>query len=627
MRLIEHLLTMQQRHKQVVVLAVDMTLALLATWLAFSLRLERYHFPVNDAQWIAYAITAVLFVPIFIRLGLYRAIFRYSGIASLRAVAQAVFLYGVVLFVALVFLRLPGVPRSLGILQPILFWGFVSFSRILASQLLLKRYNLTENGRRPTLIYGAGNAGAQAASSLTISGQSLVVGFVDDDVEKQGKRLNGLDVHARSDIPDLIERFGVTDVLLALSAARLAERRAIVASLEPYNVRVRSIPEFSQLAIGQATFSDVEELRIVDLLARDPLATPFTGTGLSTVIVTGAGGSIGSELCRQLLGLKLERLVLVDHNEFGLYRIHAEMTEAGARKKLATRVVAHLASVRDEDRMDDLVALYRPDAIYHAAAYKHVPLIEHDPIEGVTNNVLGTLNMASIARRHGVPRFVLISTDKAVRPTNVMGATKRMAEMIVQALAAEGAPAEDGRTIYSMVRFGNVLDSSGSVVPLFRRQIREGGPVTITDPDVTRYFMTIPEAVSLVLQAGQMAEGGEVFVLDMGEPVRIIDLARRMIRLSGRTERTADNPAGDIEIRTIGLRPGEKLYEELLIGESPLPTINPSILKAHEKFLSWQELDAVIGELRAAAEANDAARCVEILRIHVSGFQPDGCED
>ncbi|WP_198585976.1 nucleoside-diphosphate sugar epimerase/dehydratase [Pararhizobium haloflavum] len=628
MRLIDRLLAMSQLQKQFVVLAVDMALALIATWLAYSLRLERYHYPYNGEQLAVYGITAVLFVPIFIRFGLYRAIFRYSGIASLRAVAQAVCLYGLILFSLLVALRLPGVPRSLGIMQPLLFWGFVSFSRIVASQLLLKHLNLVETARRPTMIYGAGNAGAQAASSLTMSGQSLIVGFLDDDAAKQGKRLNGLKVHAPSDIPRLIERHGVTDILLALPGAPLARRRAIVASLEPFNIRVRSIPEFSKLAIGQATFSDMEDLRIDELLERQPLAEPIDARtmGLRTVLVTGAGGSIGSELCRQLLATGIDHLVMVDHNEFGLYRIHAEISELITRNELASAVTAHLASVRDRSRMDDIVRLHRPDALYHAAAYKHVPLIENDPLEGVTNNIIGTMNTADVARANGVGRFVLISTDKAVRPTNVMGATKRMAEMTVQALADETTGT--GGTVFSMVRFGNVLDSSGSVVPLFRRQIREGGPITVTDPDVTRYFMTIPEAVSLVLQAGQMATGGEVFVLDMGEPVKIINLARRMIRLSGRTERTDDNPGGDIEISTIGLRPGEKLYEELLIGENPLPTANPSILKAHEKFLAWETLKSVLDRLAAAAECNDEAACAAILSEHVSGYVRTGpCTD
>lgn len=620
MKLVEHLASMPRLQKQAVAAASDVVLSVLACWMAFSLRLETYHFPTGN-QWYVYALTAVLFIPFFVRLGLYRAIFRYSGIASLRAVAIAVLLFGLTLFVILIGVRLPNVPRSVSILQPILFWGFVTLSRIVAAQLLLQLHSGPVVKRRPTLIYGAGDAGAQAAGSLVMSGQFGIVGFIDDDKKKNRQKLNGVDVWPRSEIPNLIEKRGVTDILLALPGASLEQRRDIVASLARYNVRVRSIPELSKLAVGQAAPGDLQELQIIDLLDRKPIADPSElehGT-VETVLVTGAGGSIGSELCRQLLQLEPRCLVMLDHNEYGLYTIHREISEYIHHGKLDCEAVALLGSVRDRSRLDEIVSRYKPQAIYHAAAYKHVPLVEDNPVEGVTNNVEGTWNVADLALKHGVGRFVLISTDKAVRPTNTMGASKRMAELVVQALAEE-ASKNGNATVFSMVRFGNVLGSSGSVVPLFTRQIRQGGPLTITDPEVTRYFMTIPEAVSLVLQAGNMARGGEVFVLDMGEPVKIIDLARKMIRLSGMTEKTAEHPEGDIAIHTIGLRPGEKLYEELLIGEDPKSTANPHIMMAREAHIPWPEFVKVLHDIRTAAVNNNAGACIEVLKKVVVGF-------
>jgi FlaA1/EpsC-like NDP-sugar epimerase len=402
----------------------------------------------------------------------------------------------------------------------------------------------------------------------------------------------------------------------ALSRTR---RNEILSQMRNAHVAVRTLPSVSDLVQGKVGVSDLQELDIDDLLGREPV-TPnhllmAKNTQGKVVMVTGAGGSIGSELCRQMVAMKPRKLLLIELSEFALYAVHQELSEKLAGQ--ATELIPLLASVQDADRMREIMATWRPHTVYHAAAYKHVPLVEHNPAEGVKNNVLGTLHTAQAAVEYGVADFVLISTDKAVRPTNTMGASKRLAEMVLQALAAEHAT-----TTFAMVRFGNVLGSSGSVVPRFRQQIRDGGPITLTHPDITRYFMTIPEAAQLVIQAGAMAKGGDVFVLDMGESVKIIDLARRMVELSGLTLRDADNPEGDIAIEITGLRPGEKLYEELLIGDNPQPTLHPRIMKAHEEFMPWAAFEDKLNALTMALGVNDVGLIRAMLKELVRGFEP-----
>lgn len=617
MQIKKRLTSLPRSQKQIVVLLTDTVMALVATWLAFSLRLEVRHVP-NGYQWFAYGLSAFLFVPFFIKFGLYRAIFRYSGISSLGSSAAAVSLYGLLFFAVLVLAEFPGVPRSVGILQPILFFSLVFGSRISASQ-LLKRADSGSAPVKNVIIYGAGEAGAQASQALAMTPDYYVCGFLDDDPAKHGRRLNGREVFPPSRAEAVVQRFGATDILIAVPSASVERRRQIIDSLVDLHVRVRTIPGILDLARGEARMADFQELQIIDLLERAPIVNEAEPAHLGgkRVLVTGAAGSIGSELCRQILACDPETLVLLEQSEFGLYTIDEELGAQAAAQGLSTRIHACLGSVRDKKRLAAVFARYRPQIVFHAAAYKHVPLIETNEIEAGTNNVLGTLNVARAAQQAGAERFTLISTDKAVRPTNIMGASKRLAEQVVQALAAETG----NGVVFSMVRFGNVLGSSGSVVPRFRRQIAAGGPLTITHPDVTRYFMTIPEAVGLVLQASSMADGGEVFVLDMGEPVKIIDLARKMIRLSGKIEKSARNPDGDIEIVNIGLRPGEKLYEELLIGEDPRPTANPHIMKAHEGFMPWSKLQAELEELRAAVATEDTRRLLEIFRRTVSGFR------
>ena len=485
-----------------------------------------------------------------------------------------------------------------------------------------------------------------------------VLGYLDDDDRLHGHVLNGLPIFDPRDLPVLIAQSHVTDILMAMPTVSRQRRNAILAELAPLRVSVRTLPGMNDLATGKVSLSDIRELDIDDLLGRESVKPNGLllnrNTQNKTVLVTGAGGSIGSELCRQILQTRPKQLLLVEMSEFALYQIHLEllalvnqrakefdetsvqgaghnhMSEAEADGS-AVEIVPLLASVCDEVRMQEIMDTWRPHTVYHAAAYKHVPLVEHNPAEGVRNNVWGTRVCAEAAARNGVRNFVLISTDKAVRPTNIMGATKRLAEMVLQALAdlnaagaGQGGAASTSRTCFSMVRFGNVLGSSGSVVPLFREQIKNGGPITLTHADITRYFMTIPEAAQLVIQAGAMGAGGDVFVLDMGQPVRIIDLARRMVELSGLTVRDPTDPEGDIEIAVTGLRPGEKLFEELLIGENPTPTQHSRIMKANEPFIAWTQLQEKLAALSLATSMNDVPLIRGLLQQLVSGYQPSG---
>ena len=600
--------------KRLVVVVMDVALALLAMWLAFSLRLDLLHRP-TGAQWLLYALAPLLAIPIFAWMGLYRAIFRYTGFAALTTTAKAIGIYALLLIAVLHWTPWPAVviPRSMGILQPLIFLLLVGTSRAMARFWLAGQFGSRASGARGRLlIYGAGSAGVQTAAALR-SGHHpyALAGFIDDDPQKVGRSINDLRVFSPAQLPALLARERVTDILLALPSTSRQRSYQIIASLQPLPVHIRTLPGLADLASGRVTVADFHELDIEDLLGREPVppqpAMLHRALAGKSILVTGAGGSIGSELCRQILREGPTRLVLVDHNEFGLYTIHRELDELRAQHAPGTQLVPLLGNVRDATHMAAVLATHRPDTLYHAAAYKHVPLVETNPAEGIANNVLGTLTLARAAQAQGVARFVLVSTDKAVRPTSIMGASKRLAEMVLQALADQQPHLGTPGTCFAMVRFGNVLGSSGSVVPLFRQQIAAGGPITVTHEEVTRYFMTIPEAAQLVLHAGAMAEGGEVFVLDMGQPVKIIDLARRMVALSGRTVRDAGHPEGDIEILITGLRPGEKLYEELLIGDNPVGTGHPRIMKAREDFLTWPVFAPLLEQLHDATQQENTS--------------------
>ena len=630
------LLALPRPAKRVVVVALDIVLAVVSVWVAFYLRLDQTGPPVLDQKYV-YLLAPALSIPIFVRLGLYRAIFRYTGMAALAATTKAVALYTILFFVALLLLKWEGVPRSAGLIQPLLFLLFVGGSRATARFWLAGWSAKAKHVDGRLLIYGAGDAGVQTASALGVGSQFVLLGFIDDDARKIGRSINGVNIMASSEVAAAVERMGVTDILLAMPSLARDQRNRIIASLGSLPVHVRTLPGMVDLASGKVAVQDFEELGAEDLLGREPVppnrALLARNLADKVVLVTGAGGSIGGELCRQIILRRPRQLVLVEHSEFGLYTIHAQLLAICEEHELTLDVVPLLASVGNFGRLREICQLYKPATVYHAAAYKHVPLVESNPSEGVLNNVFGTLNMARAAMESGATHFVLISTDKAVRPTNVMGATKRMAELVLQAIASNPAvrfhlpdgtlsPAVQNKTVFAMVRFGNVLDSSGSVVPLFRKQLQHGGPLTVTHEEVTRYFMTIPEAAQLVLQAGAMATGGDVFVLDMGEPVKIIDLARRMVRLSGMTLKDESNPQGDLEVTITGLRPGEKLYEELLIGDNPVSTDHERIMKAREAFVPWLELSPVLVQLRQAAIQSNEGVIREILTSLVHGYRP-----
>ena len=611
--------------KRLIVLSVDAALCIFATSIAFYLRLGVWIPLFSEGEWtplLAAQISILLAIPIFILFGLYREVFRHSGWMALLSLMRAIVLYGVLYFVLFSVIGVPGVPRTIGLIQPIVLLLFVGGSRGFASYWLSNAYRreLKLVNVPRVLIYGAGNAGLQLASALSHSYEMKVVGFLDDDPAKQGGTLVGKRVYPPSHLTGLVLDSGVSGVLLAIPSANRYRRNQILKLVKEAKVSIQTLPSMSDLAQGKVTTQDLRSLDIDDLLGRE-LVLPDSdllskNSYRKTVLVTGAGGSIGGELCRQILEHSPHKLVLVDQSEFSLYQIHQELINRVNNLVLkTTEIIPLLASVTNHEAMRIIVEQYQPDIIYHAAAYKHVPLVEANPIEGIRNNVMGTFTMAQVAVDCGVPNFILISTDKAVRPTNVMGASKRIAEMVLQGLAALKPS-----TRFSMVRFGNVLNSSGSVVPRFRQQIKDGGPVTITDLRITRFFMTIPEAAQLVIQAGAMAEGGDVFLLDMGEPIKIIDLATRMIELSGLEVKDTSHPDGDIEIEEIGLRSGEKLYEELLIAGNPGKTQHPRIFRAQEEYLPWDAFSLKLEQLQNALEKNDLVMLDGLLKELVSGY-------
>ena len=613
------LLALPRLAKRAVVIGLDASLCIASVIFAFYLRLG-----VMPTLGWPLIITSVLVVttalPIFAMMGLYRAIFRYAGWSAMLTVIRAVLLSSIPLIAIVTMIGIPNVPRTTGVIQPMLLLLLVGLSRGIAKAWLGQEYKslLSDSKLAPVAIYGAGSAGRQLASALASGSGMRVVAFLDDAPALQGRTLNGIPILAPSELDSARALLGVQNILLAIPSATRQRRSAIIEELRSRSMHVQTLPGLSDLARGRVSLGDLRELDIDDLLGRDavgpdPLLLKRTIAGL-TVMVTGAGGSIGSELSRQIALLGPRRLLLLEVNEFALYNIHRELEGAPN----PTEIVPLLGSICDGDRMRRILETWLPDTIYHAAAYKHVPLVESNIAEGLRNNVAGTATIARLSREFGVPNFVLVSTDKAVRPTNVMGASKRLAEIILQALAQDCS-----KTKFSMVRFGNVLGSSGSVVPLFRQQIHDGGPVTVTDIEMTRYFMTIPEAAQLVIQAGAMSVGGEVYVLNMGEPVRIFDLARRMIELSGLTVRDEDNPDGEIEIRTIGLRPGEKLYEELLIGNNPSPTPHPRIMKANDIALSSHAVESHLVDLFRLIDRGDLEAVRENLVKIVPGYQPN----
>lgn len=615
--MINALLSLSRIQKQLLLLFVDFLMLIAVLLLSFSIRLGYWFWPENDLILIVFGAPAVGLL-VFSQFGLYHGVVRFLGLQALWAVIKSVTLYAVIWGVISFALIAEGVPRSVILINWLLATVSIGGSRMLARWALSNRDFITRNSKKNVIIYGAGSAGRQLANALLKSYKYSPIAFIDDSKDLTGKHIDGIDIYKVEDIKSLIHKHSVDEILMALPSASRRRRHDIINLLEKYPVVVRVLPGMSELVQGRVEISDLRDISTNDLLGRESVNPDQSllekNIKDKVVMVTGAGGSIGSELCRQIKNLGARKLVLFEQNELALYTIHKELGDDNIN------LIPVLGSVVNQSIVERVCRKFDVQTIYHAAAYKHVPLVEYNNTEGVVNNVFGTLKCAQAAINTNVDTFVLISTDKAVRPTNTMGATKRSAEIILQALA----DCQD-TTRFTIVRFGNVLDSSGSVIPLFREQIKAGGPLTVTDKEIIRYFMTIPEAVGLVIQAGAMGLGGEVFVLDMGKPVKIFDLATKMVHLSGLKVKDKSNPDGEIEIKITGLRPGEKLFEELLIGQNPQKTKHTMIMKAREDMLPWSELEKTLKDIETAITHYNQKELRLLLIKLVPGFKPQ-CE-
>ena len=617
---VTRLLTLPRDRKRWLMVGADLILLPGALWVAYVLRFaDILPEPMRQAWWL-FPATALVGVLIFSRLGLYRTVVRFMGTRAIWSVAAGVFLLALLMFSAAGLLQ-AGITRAVPVSFAIIAFVFVGGVRFLVRAWYHWMLGRGSSVAEPVIIFGAGSAGAHLATSLRVAGRFQNVAFVDEDRTLHGSLIDGVEIHDPARIPELLELFPVRRILLAIPSASRGARRRVLSQLEAYPVHVQTVPNTEELLTGSASLAQLRDVDIGDLLGRDPvppipelMARSLRGR---VIMVSGAGGSIGSALCRVAVLEGVKTLVLYDHHEYALYAIDRELRTLVERMGLECQLVPIMGSVCNASRLRAVLRRFGVQTAFHSAAYKHVPMVEQNVLEGVQNNVFGTEIFAEAAAECGVERFVLISTDKAVRPTSVMGATKRLAELVLQDLAARS-----GTTIFAMVRFGNVLASSGSVVPLFHEQISRGGPVTVTHPNVTRYFMTLTEAAQLVVQAGAMATGGEVFVLDMGEPVRIVDLAKRLIRLHGLRLQDAQDPSGDIRIEFTGLRPGEKLYEELLIGDNATGTDHPKIMRAEEETLAADRVRAVLEELRQAEHVADPQWAYRALRAAVVDYVP-----
>lgn len=615
--MLEALLSLPRPLKKIIFVIHDLAVIFTAFWFTQSLKANYDAEWNNPANWLAFIATAVITIFVFVRLGLYRAVTRF---VSTKVLTTA--LLGSTVSAGAFFLSILVFEQRLRLALPVAY--FLCTVVLIAGSRLLLRTLLSggvKDNMTPVLIYGAGQSGRQLLEAIKQVHEYRAIAFIDDNPSLHHAVIYDLTVYTPSEIGRLIKHYGIKKILLAIPSASDAERKTILQRLEPYPCEVLTIPGMKDLVDGKISVSALKKVSVMDLLGRSPVAPDpaLMQADISgkTVMVTGAGGSIGSELCRQILNYRPKQLILFELSEFSLYSIHQELQATAQKNAIGTKLLPMLGSVQDADRLRNIMQAFEVNTVYHAAAYKHVPMVEYNTIEGIRNNIFGTLHCAQAAVDAKVETFVLISTDKAVRPTNTMGASKRMAELILQALADTHT-----QTRFCMVRFGNVLGSSGSVVPVFEKQIAQGGPVTLTHPEITRYFMTIPEAAQLVIQAGAMGKGGDVFVLDMGEAVKIIDLAKQMIRLSGLSVKDDANPQGDIEILISGLRPGEKLYEELLIGEEVENTTHPRIMTANEVKLSWTDLSDILSKLDLACRQADQEAIRALLLAAPTGFAP-----
>ena len=613
----DKLTKLSRQKKQAIMIGADVLFLVFAIWLSFALRLGViWSNQIESNLWI-FIFIPIVSVPIFIKLGLYRSVLKFMGTKVIVTAFQAISITSLILGFVMMIFREADMPRTV-----ILIFWFVSSILVVVGRVafkgLLYSWDNFVNNRIPAVIYGAGSAGAQLVESLRKNHHYAPIAFIDDDKSKHGTFINFTKVHAFKDLKNLILKRNAKIILLAIPSLSASSKRDLLKKLSKYPIEVKLLPSLSSLVEGKVSIESIRHVEVQDILGRVPVAPKSKllkkNIKDKNILITGAGGSIGSELCRQIINLKPKKIILFDHSEFNLYTIDHELNLLQLNN---CEIIAILSDVTNMNMIESVISKNNIHTIYHAAAYKHVPMVEKNIVEGVFNNVVGTYNLALCANNYGVENMVLISTDKAVRPTNVMGASKRFSELILQALNSENS-----KTCFSMVRFGNVLDSAGSVVPLFRKQIKEGGPVTVTHPNVTRYFMSIPEAVQLVLQAGAMAKGGDVFVLDMGEPVKILDLAYRMIYLSGLSPVTSENSEGDIKIVFTGLRQGEKLYEELLIGNDVIQSQHPQIMQAKEASLSWVEVQEVINSLIKSYQNLNDEEIKKLLVQKVEGYKP-----
>jgi len=605
----KNLVNLPRYAKRTMAIIIDIGLCILFTWLAFYLRLEEF-IKINDVTILAVLISIFLAIPIFWLSGLYKMMFRFADSSIILTVAVATFAYGLLYFAVVGIYGIQGIPRSIGIIQPVLLFLGISSLRVIIRYLFVNNYNSeSSKNKKDVLIYGAGSAGRQLLTSLENNPEMKVVGFLDDNHQFHKQTLLGQTVYDPLKIDKLINKKNIDLVLLALPSINRIKRNKIIDDLNKYKIIVKTLPSIQDIVNGKISVSDIKDLTIEDLLSRDQIKGNLEllskNIASKVILVTGAGGSIGSELCRQIIKLNPKKLLLLELNEFALYKISEELKYIIPNLK----IVPLLINIQNSSRVNEVFKTFDVDTVYHAAAYKHVPLVEENICESVKNNVFGTFLIAQIAMKYNVSNFVLISSDKAVRATNIMGASKRLAEICVQALYNS----QNKHTKFAIVRFGNVLESSGSVIPKFKKQIKKGGPVTLTHPEVTRYFMTITEASQLVIQAGAMSEGCEVFILDMGESIKIKDLIYKMIKLSGLTVKDDKNLEGDIEVKITGLRPGEKLYEELLIGDKPQKTYHEKIQKAQDPFIPFNQLKIDLDDLSALLEDNKVSDVKEML--------------
>lgn len=615
--------------KQIIAISSDISICIISLWIALFLRLEKFVIlegPILKAAIISVAIA----IPVFYLSGLYRTIFRYSGKSTIVSILIAHILFALIYFSFIAIYRIEGVPRSIGILQPIVLFFLISSSRLSVRFLLTGNFfNMISNKNiSQTLVYGAGTAGREIVSALDNSGKMMeVVGFLDDNKNLQGQIILGKSIYSPDDIKNLISTKNITNIILAIPSMSRSQRNKIINNLRNLNVAVNTLPSVTDLAQGKFNISDIKSFEIEDLLGREQVEPQLSllnkNINTKTVLVTGAGGSIGSELCRQIIKLNPKKIILFELSEYSLYEINSELLDIKKKRKnynVNIEIIPLLGSVQAQSSIEEILRIFRPDTIYHAAAYKHLHLVEENIIEGVKNNIFGTILTVQAAIKYNVANFVFVSSDKAVRPESIMGATKLFGEICLKSIFHNE---KEKKIKVSMVRFGNVLGSSGSIIPKFKKQLSNGGPITLTHPNVSRYFMTIAEASQLVIQAGAMSDGCQVFVLDMGEPIKIIDIIDNMIRLSGLKKIDEKNKDGDIKIEITGLRTGEKLFEELLIGNNPKPTQHKKILKIKESYIDWNELSLEIKKLELLVNQNNVLEIINLLKQLMPDFKPN----